>query len=140
MSLEQIITTVGGGFLGLLTLIQWSPIKINPWTWIARKLGKAINGEVVEKVNALSKQVNDLAKKHDEDAIIVCRARILRFNDELLCGDRHTQDHFEQILMDITSYEHYCDENKKFKNGVAVAAIKNIHNVYQRRLENRDFL
>ena len=32
MSLQQIFYTTGGGVLLLLTLIQISPIKIDPWT------------------------------------------------------------------------------------------------------------
>lgn len=30
----------------LLTFIQISPIKVNPWSWIARKIGKAMTGSL----------------------------------------------------------------------------------------------
>ena len=44
--------------LGLMTSVQIIPsIKCKPWSWLARKIGKAINGEVLEKVSALEKQV-----------------------------------------------------------------------------------
>ena len=35
------------------TLIQISPIKVDPWTWLARKVGRAINGELMEKFDRL---------------------------------------------------------------------------------------
>lgn len=140
MSFEKLIAGGSGGLFVILTLLQITPIKVNPWTWIAKQLGKAINGELMNKVNDLSKQVEYMSQKHEEDAIITCRSRILRFNDECLHNERHTKSHFEQILGDITNYEHYCDEHPKFKNGITRAAIKNIKSIYQQGLQNRDFL
>ena len=33
----------------LLTLVQIAPIKVNPWTAIGKAIGRAINGDVIEK-------------------------------------------------------------------------------------------
>ena len=41
-------------FLGIPTLVQVSPIKVNPWSWLARKIGRAINGEVIDRVDRLA--------------------------------------------------------------------------------------
>ncbi len=42
--------------VALLSLIQISPLKINPWSWLGRAVGREINGEVIEKVGCLEKK------------------------------------------------------------------------------------
>lgn len=66
--------------------------------------------------------------------------RILRFNDEVKQGTRHTEEHFNQILEDITKYNRYCGEHKDFPNDKAVLAIKNIRDTYDKCMEENDFL
>ena len=54
--MEKVISafvTAVVGVLGALTVLQVAPIKINPWTWIARAIGRAINAEVIAKVDKL---------------------------------------------------------------------------------------
>ena len=46
MSIQQILCGGGGIVLVLMTLVQITPVKINPWSWIARAIGKAINADV----------------------------------------------------------------------------------------------
>ena len=48
MSLDKILTYSGGGLLLLLTFIQLAPVKLDPWSAIARWIGRAINGEVLD--------------------------------------------------------------------------------------------
>ena len=50
MSFAQIFTWGGGSLLLLLTLVQVVPVKVNPWSAIARWIGKAINGDVLDKL------------------------------------------------------------------------------------------
>ena len=120
--------------------VQVSPIKIHPWSWLARKIGRAINGEVLDKVDQLEKRVDKLKGAMDERAAKDARTRILRFGDECLHGDRHSKEHFDQILRDITEYETYCDEHPLFKNNMAVLTIDSIKSNYQGRLRDHDFL
>lgn len=47
MTIAQLLTSGGGALLILLTLIQIAPIKINPWTALARAIGRAINKDVL---------------------------------------------------------------------------------------------
>ena len=137
------LQNVGGTalLLGVLaTLVQISPIKINPWSWVAKRIGRAINGEVLEKVEQLETRVNNLKDTVEERAAKDARTRILRFGDECLHGDRHSKEHFDEILRDITDYETYCDEHRNFKNNMAVLTIASIKSNYQERLRQHDFL
>ena len=49
----------------LMTLVQVAPIKVDPWTWLGKKIGKIINGEVIKKVEELEKN----QKTAEKDAI-----------------------------------------------------------------------
>lgn len=139
-NIRTILLTGGGVLLVLITLIQVTPIKINPWSWIAKKLGRAINGEVLEKVNDIDMCVKEF-KDHDaEQWASLSRTHILRFGDELLHGVAHSKEHFDQILVDISKYESYCKEHPEYLNGVANATIKQIKNTYQKCLQDNSFL
>lgn len=143
MTIEAIRTILlcsGGGILVLMTIIQITPIKINPWTRLARWIGRAINGEVLEKVNTLTEDVKDLKNTGDEQWASLSRSHILRFGDELLHGVAHSKEHFDQILIDISKYETYCKEHPEYLNDVANATIKHIKNTYQKCLEENSFL
>lgn len=130
----------GGGLFILMTLIQISPIKIDPWTWIFRAIGKLLNGEVLEKVDALSKDVQKNKEDDDEQWALLSRSHILRFGDEILHGTSHSKEHFDQILLDITKYENYCESHPKFLNNIANATIKQIKDTYQKCLDENNFL
>lgn len=143
MSLEtikQIALGGGGVLLILMTLIQITPIKLNPWSWLGKKIGRAINGEVLSKVDDLSQELADHKAKSEERHATLCRAHILRFGDEVLHGVPHSKEGYDNILLDIDSYEEYCDAHPAYKNNVALATIANIKRMYQKHLENDSFL
>ena len=146
MTLAEILLTGGGGALLLLTLIQIAPIKINPWSALARTLGRAINGEVLRMLSEVktdqkstSDKLNEHIRKDDERNADEHRARILRFNNELIRQIPHTKEEFIDVLADIDSYELYCREHPEYKNNRAVHAIANIGRVYDERLQKHDF-
>lgn len=140
MELSELIAYIlGGGFLASL-LIQVAPIKIDPWGYIFRFIGKAINGEVIDKVNRLSGDIRLLRKECEEREANACRTRILRFNDEILHNVKHTKEHFDQILVDIDTYEGFCHSHPDFKNNIASLAIDRIRNTYQKCCDEGTFL
>lgn len=124
----------------IMSAFEVSRIPINPWSWLAKRIGRAINGEVIEKVDRLGEDVKILRAECDERDATLCRTRILRFGDEILHEVRHSEEHFDQILSDITTYEQYCRDHPGFRNNKAVATIERIQQVYQERLAKNDFL
>lgn len=146
MPLKEIITLSGGGFVVLLTLIQIAPIKLNPWSWIAQRLGRAFNADVLTELDELKKEqegtrtkLEDHIKTDEENRADERRANILRFNNELVRGIPHTREEFLEILADIDVYERFCREHPDYKNNRAVHAIANIGRVYDERLKKHDF-
>mgnify|MGYP001512661545 CR=1 FL=1 len=120
--------------------IQVAPIKVNPWSAIAKAIGRAINGEVIAKVDQLERDLEAMKAAQEERDAISCRSRILHFGDETIHGVRHTKEHFDQILRDITSYERYCDDHPHFENNTTVLTSQRIKDIYEDCLAKADFL
>lgn len=152
MSKEEIVALCIA--LGLPTLIQLTPIKLNPWTalWkllrkIFEAIGKIFNAAVLAELSELRaeqektrKRLDEHIKTDEESKVDERRANILRFNNELLRDIPHTKEEFHEILVDIDVYESYCRDHEDYKNGRAVHAIANIGRVYDERLQKHDFL
>ena len=132
-SLLDILNEINHGAIGwgvvaiiILSLVQVSPIKINPWSFIAKHIGRALNEEVFDRL--------------DLEAAITSRVRILRFNDELLRDEEHTKEAYDQVLSDIDVYEAYCASHPDFKNNRTKMSASYIIASYQEHLEKHDFL
>lgn len=142
MSIRDILLGSGSAVVLILTIIQVTPIKFNPWSFLAKKIGHALNGELIEKVDKLEKNVANLREESDEREATNCRSRILRFGDEILHdhGLPHSKEHYNQILLDISAYENFCDNHPRYMNNVAVETIKHIKRRYREHLEDDSFL
>ena len=138
--ITEYMTTTAALLLGGSWLIQVSPIKVNPWTWVARSIGRAINGELMEQVEDLKTRFNKMEENDAEREAKSARIRILRFGDECQQKVLHSQEHFDQIIEDIDQYETYCANHPDFKNNKAVLTIANIKETYRRRMTTNDFL
>lgn len=55
-------------------------------------------------------------------------------------NQKHTKEHFDQILDDVTRYEKFCAEHPEYENNKAVMAIENIKRVYQKCSNDNTFL
>lgn len=140
LSFGKVLGGSGAVFLLLLTLIQIAPIKVNPWTWIARKIGRALSGETLDRLDTLEQDVKDMKRKNEEREAKKARSSILRFGDEIRRGTRHSKEHFDQILLDISFYEHYCDTHKDFENNIALMTIEKIKDTYRECMDRDSFL
>lgn len=147
MSIKELLAGGGGLLLVAMTLIQIAPIKVNPWSAIARAIGRAINKDVLDglaEVRADQKEtrrvLDDHIKVDDTRNADAHRARILQFNNELLRDIPHTREDFIEILEEIDFYEKFCKEHPDYQNNRCTHAIANIGRVYDDRLVKHDFL
>ena len=108
MNMGEILGWSGGTLLLLMTFVQVAPIKVNPWSGLAKKIGRAINGEVLNEIADIKKEqreTQDKLEKHiqddDERDASMHRQRILRFNIELMRGEDFTLECFNDMLLDI---------------------------------------
>ena len=140
MTFDKILACSGGGLFLLLTLIQLAPIQINPWSAIARWVGRAVNGEVLGKLGKLEKRLDEHIATDDRRDADSHRVKILQFNNELLRSIDHTKEEFIEVLAEIDAYERFCDDHPDYPNNRAVLAIENIQENYKERLKKHDFL
>lgn len=140
LSVKEILLGGGGLVLVLMTLVQIAPIKINPWSALAKSIGKAINADISSRLDEIEKKLDEHIKMDDRRSADNFRAQILHFNNELLRPIYHTKEEFIEVLAKIDEYERYCEEHPEYPNNRAVLAIENIREVYKERLKKRDFL
>jgi predicted glycoside hydrolase/deacetylase ChbG (UPF0249 family) len=103
--------------------------------------------QISEKLDAQGKKLNSLEqafnKKNVEDQekeAKAARRRILRTDDEIRIGVKHSKDFFDDVLRDIDSYEEYCDDHPHFKNKCAESAINNVLACYETCKADNSFL
>ena len=157
MNLKEIFDNLNLGNLSILlflvlSLVEISPIKINPWSmlirWFARLLGISdLKTEIVQlrdRMDELEKKIDNMKISEEEKEqlkeALAARRRILRFNDELLLKIKHSKEMFNDILKDITDYDNYCRTHPDFKNRKSVFAEENVTRAYQDCMENNSFL
>lgn len=134
--------------VSIMSLIQISPIKINPWSWIARAIGRAINGDIFNEIKGIKEEINDIKESRKEYKkerefmkATACRRRILNFDDELRRRLQHSEESFNSIIEDIDFYVPFCEEHKNdYSNKKAEAAISNILEKYKQCKEQNDFI
>lgn len=138
MSVQDIVLAGGGGVFVLLTLLQIAPIKINPWSAIAKTVGRAINAEVLKELDemkSVQKDTRERLERHievdNERDADNKRASILQFNMEIVRNIRHTREDFIEVLTHIDAYEQFCTDHPNYPNSRAVIAIANIKRVYE---------
>ena len=132
MELKEIFLASGGVILALMTLIQIAPIKVNPWSWLGRAIGRAINGELYAKLDEMRDDI-------DENEIDRIRWEILDFANSSRNGRPHAKEEFDHIISMHEKYEGIL-ERKHRKNGQVERAYAYIVDLYDHNLREDGFL
>ena len=140
MDLKEILMGGGGALAVLLTLVQIAPVKVNPWSAIAKAVRRAINADVTKELSEIKTKLDSHVTMDDRRNADGHRTRILHFNNELLRDIDHTKEEFIEVLAEIDAYEEYCREHPDYPNNRAILAIENIRVIYRERMKKRDFL
>lgn len=124
---------------GASVVVEFVPIKINPWSTLLKWIGKATLGDRLDK---LEKDLNDtkasIERKEAKDA----RTAILHFSDDLVFYPerRYSKDRFDEVIHCITEYDKYCKDHPDFPNHITQSSSTLILDEYHRRMVNHDFL
>ena len=84
----------------LLSLIQVSPLKLNPWDNIFAWIGKKMNGATEKRLQEVEKQVSDMWINNH-------RQCILTFARECRSDISHSSDEWSNVLNVAEEYERY---------------------------------
>lgn len=125
MTLKDLLLGGSGGLFALLTILQISPIKINPWSALARSIGRALNKDVLDRLTTLEVEQKEIKSElaaqkalSDKREANGWRADILRFNMELVEHTRHTREDYIEIWTLSTSMKNTVIVTKTTKTTV----------------------
>lgn len=130
--LEEILTHPTFILIGTFTLIEVVPIKINPWKWLFKWVGKCINGD-------LQKNLNELKRDFEETKAQDKRWRILEFSRSCRNGVQHSREEWKHAISELKEYEEYT-KKKNIVNGVMEEDAKFLRELYRERNMKNDFL
>ena len=140
MSLQEIINiiqqnpnTVPIIIVILMSILEISKIKINPWSMLGHLIGRFLG------LNFISDKIDALEKKVDENQATTIRVRILRFEDDLQAQKKCSKDSWNQVMDDIRRYKEYVDTHPEFMNEITTASINHIRKSYSEHLEKADW-
>ena len=125
--------------LGLSAVIEIAPIKINPWSALLKRAGRAINGEVVQRLQRLEDRADAQRKSIDENEMDRIRWEVLDFANACRNHVRHTKDEFQHIIALNTKYHNLLDKYE-MENGVFDAEYEYILELYRELQHNNEFL
>ena len=120
------------------TIFEISPIKISPWSWLLTRIGRAINRELLEKIDQMEENISIIKRDQEEDNAENMRHRILSFARGCRKHEHHDTEEWNIIMSLIKKYETYVVE-RHIDNGVMEENIKYLRELYHERLINNDF-
>lgn len=137
LPVEEALVSAVKMILGVLMasgiLIEFTPfIKINPVSWALKKIGSAMNKDLNDKVNELSRRMVD----HEVDQL---RWNILDFANSCRNGRRHTKEEFDHVIADHTRYLRILESNN-MENGQVTTDYRYIEEIYYKCMKDNDFL
>ena len=119
--------------------IQISPIKINPWSFIIKWIGKILMGEACGKMDDLIEKIDSIdteMKENEKDRI---RWEILDFANSCHNHRKHTRDEFKHII-ELNDKYNILLEQTQDRNGVFKAEYEYIQRLYNKLNEKDAFL
>ena len=140
LTIYELVGRIAVVIIGISGIIQFTPIKLNPWSWLGKRIGNSINGDIMTAVKELKTEMDGIKADMNQDRAKLQRAKIIRFGSEIRTRQRHSKDYFDEIMNDITEYEQYCNEHQEFKNNITASTVKLIVQTYEKCLRENDFL
>lgn len=101
---------------------------------------KGKTAELEKKIDGIQKDIDNLRSEIKKGDALQARRRILRFNDELLSGLKHSKESFDDIIEDLDVYEKFTNANPDFINNRCVLAKQHIKETYLKCEKEASFL
>ena len=113
-----------------MSLIEISPLKLNPWGAFLGWIGGKLNRKTEERISGLEEKIADVEKQITDMWINAHRKSILTFARECREEITHSADEWSHILTVAEEYEEHCKRNN-VSNGIVKADTEYIRNLYQ---------
>lgn len=96
--------------------------------------------EIIDAIKDLKTDVDTVREEAKRQNAVLARTHILRFDDELCNGVKHSKEYFQQQLQDIDTYEKFCESHHDFENSYAIEAIKHIRETFRKCRDEDKFI
>ena len=127
-------------WVALIALASAVLVKLLDLIFAASTKKTGAMAQLTQKVDDIGNKLDAHIKADQQAKAEQCRQRILRADDEIRHGVLHSKDFFDALLLDITSYSRYCQENPSFPNEVTLSAVANIKRIYEKCKQENSFL
>lgn len=149
LSIKDILSTIefsqesiGAVILTIIAssiVIEITPIKINPISWILSWVGDRINDKLNKKIDAIDKKLDNHIQIYTGRWVQELRGEILIFANECTRGINHSREQFEFVLKECDLYEEHITSTHQ-SNGVMVEAMSLIRRQYANKLATNGFI
>ena len=116
----------------------WKMYKTHAWE-AAEKTEKAV-ASMAGQIGEIKTTLQTHIENDGENDARQARRRIISFSDECRRKVKHSEEHFDNVLEDITFYRQYCDTHPKFKNEKAEQSIAFVLEVSAACKRNNDYI
>ena len=130
--IKEIVTNPWVILFGSITIVEFTPIKVNPWQKIFAWIRNLFLGEIISQLMELKRDFEE-TKAQDK------RWHILSFARSCRQGEKHTKEEWNHAISELKDYEVYT-KRKNISNGVIEENAKYLRELYQERLAKNDFL
>lgn len=156
--MEQLIEALSGLTIGdiakwaglllvaILSLFEFTRIKVNPLSAIFRWIGNKINAPMIERIDAIAekqdtqeKKLDSLQDSQDDNEIDRIRWEILDFANSCRHGEKHTLDEFDHII-ELNEKYHRILDRRELTNGKIDLEYNFIVTIYQQCQAKNSFL
>lgn len=156
--MEQLIEALSGVTIGdvakwvglllvaILSIFEFTKIKVNPISAIFRWIGSKINAPMIERIDTISnkqdaqeKKLDDLQNSQDDNEIDRIRWEILDFANSCRHGVKHTLDEFDHII-ELNEKYHKILDRRKLTNGKIDLEYGYIVDIYKECQAKNSFL
>lgn len=116
-----------GIFVVILSLVEISPLKVNPWKWL-----KAF-AELPSRLEKLEHEFNN-------DRAFRWRQMIINRSERIQDGNLLRKEVWKDTIETIGNYERYCSVHPEFRNELATVTIEYMREQYKYALDHNLFL
>lgn len=123
----------------LFTVVQVSPIKINPWDAVLGWIGGKVNKNLTKRIEEVEEKLDKHIEASEKERVRKVRTDILSFANSCMNHTKHTREEFDFVISECDQYEQHIKETGQ-PNGVAEAGIRYIRGLYDKCIEENSFL
>ena len=135
----EIVTAIIGGGALISAAVSIVTLLLNrKWQKEDRTASKL--DEIASKIGTLETTLKPHIETDAETDAKQARRRIIVFSDECRRKVKHSEEHFDNVLDDITFYQQYCEDHPKFKNKKAEQSIAFVLEVSAECKRNNDYI